>query len=394
MISEIPKYKEKINWFIFIELLAFTAIVWFTCTENAQRASNVFTISFLILLYEFVKYLFVNTKNMNAIDGYLFVIIGISSFNVLLSFINTDKSLNFDALKNYFIFLSTIIFFRLAEVIRINKKMCNIVFIFNIVISLVYLYTKIKLPDSMDLNFSNPNLTGMFVFVTFVYMILAFIFYKKIIIKIICALLAIGDFVIMYETEARNVLLAFVLFLVIVLLTLFKGSVRYSKAFNFIINITPAVFVVAYLGFIDEIVKSGKLDFLVSDGKNLTSRVEIWRDLLEKINGMWLTGDYAKVSGNAHNSHMVLLCSFGVIVLILVTVYVYKIINNISSNITNKFQTYCLAAFFAVIFMGFGEGSLYSGGVGIYILCGIFLVLANSNFGEDFLLKRERVKNP
>lgn len=393
MMSRTSKIKQKINWFIFIELSAFAAIVWFTCTENGQGASNVFTISFLVLLYEFIKYLVVNTKNLNSIDGYLFLIIGLSFFNVLLSFIDTDKTIGFETLKNYFIFLSTIIFFRLAEGIRINKKMCNIVFIFNIAISLIYLYTKRNNPDSMDLNFSNPNLAGMFVFVTLVYMILAFIFYKKIIMKIICALLAIGDFIIMYETEARNVLLAFVLFAVIVLLTLFKGSVRYSKAFNFIINITPAIFVAVYLTFINKIVESGKLDFLVSEGKSLTSREEIWKGFLGKIDGMWLTGNYAKASGNAHNSHMVLLCSFGIIVLILVTVYVYKIISKISNNITNKFQTYCLAAFFAVIFMGFGEGALYSGGVGIYILCGIFLSLANSDFGEDFLLKRERAEN-
>ena len=381
MIQNTSKQKNSVNWFILIELFIFTLIVWFTCSDNAQITSLVFTASFLILLYRFILYFVGKIKYLDSLDSYLLLIIVSSFISVFLSFLKSDMPITFEGMKNYFIFLCTVIFFRLAEDIKISKKMCHIVFWFNIGISLIYLYFKRIMPFSIDLNFSNPNLAGIFVFVSLVLMLLAFIFYKNIFMKIICAILIGSNFIIMYETEARNVLLAFVLFAVVVFLTLFKGKLRYSKAFNLIINITPAVFVALYLGFIDKIIMSGKLDFLVSEGKGLNSRVEVWEERFDIIDGLWLTGDYVNASGNAHNSHMVLLCSFGIVVMVLVTMFVYKIINKISNRINNKFQTYCLAGFFAVIFMGFGEGALYSGGVGIYIPCGLFLVMANSDFG-------------
>ena len=106
---------------------------------------------------------------------------------------------------------------------------------------------------------------------------------------------------------------------------------------------------------------------------------------------MWFTGDYANLDGNAHNSHMVLLCSFGIVILILTIIFTYNITIEISKKAKNKFQTLCLAAFYASIFMGFGEGALYSGGLGLYILCGIFLVLANSDL--DYNDSKKGVEN-
>lgn len=389
------KTKEKVNWFITLSMICCALIIWFTCSNNPNMTSRVFTGSFIILLFYFLKYTFSKFESMNSKDSLLFAIILISLFNVLLSILLSKKTLNFEILKNYIIFLSTNIFFRLAMDIKINKKTSNIIFGFGLVISAIYIYCKRAYPqvynafgfNGLSLNFSNPNLAGMFLFLTLLYTFLGFFYYKNYIMKFICVVLSFTNSSMLLETEARNPILAFVLFLVIFILSVFKENINFTKGFNFLVNIAPSAFVLLYLTLIDSIVEKGWLDFWVSAGKNLNSRVYIWTNFLTKLNNMWLTGDYANLDGNAHNSHMVVLCSFGIVILILTIAFTYKITSELSKKANNKFQIQCLAAFYASIFMGFGEGALYSGGLGLYILCGTFLALANSDLESNYIEK-------
>lgn len=389
MISETPKIKEEINWFVLLEMLLCTAIIWFTCSKNTTMASHAFTASFIVLFIFFLKYIASRMQEMDSLDGYLIAIIFLSFINVLFSLLIAGKSVNFENLKNYFIFLSTVIFFRLAEQIKLNRKTCNYIFGLNMVISVIYVYCKRAYPqvylensfNGLNLNFSNPNLAGMFLFLTLLYMFLGFFYYKNVAMKAICLVLGLVDFSYMLKTEARNPLLAFALFLGIFILSFIKLNLRFSKMFNFLVNIAPIVFVFLYLTLINNIIQKGWFDFLVSEGKSLNSRVGIWQERLASVGNKWLIGNYAESGGNAHNSHMVLLCSFGVIVLILVIIFTYKLTCLLSERITNRFQLCCVTAVYAIIFMGFGEGVLYSGGQGIYIMCGIFIILSNSELG-------------
>ena len=116
---------------------------------------------------------------------------------------------------------------------------------------------------------------------------------------------------------------------------------------------------------------------MVSEGKSLNSREKVWKEFFARIGGRWLTGNYAKASGNSHNSQMVVLCSFGLVVLILVIAFTYKILQKVNSHSKTLYDSCCISAFFAVLFMGIGEGALFSGGQGIYILVGSFLFLVN-----------------
>ena len=378
---------DKINGFVFLETLLCTMIIFFICTGNTVMSSYAFMGSFLVLLLFLVGDI-ANCIWQNRYPNLLAVtIVAFSFFNVLISTAIANEKISFEYLNQYFIFISTILFFGLAEKIKIGRKTVNIIFLFHLIISGIYWYTYIFYPqeyseyslNSLTLNFTNPNLTGMFLFLTVLYMVLAVFYYKRFVTRLFFLIVAIFDFSLMYKTESRNVLLAFVLFLMLVVVARFRPDNKFPKFVNFVINIAPILFVPIYLFFINVVIEKGWLDFLVSRGKELDSRVSVWNNFLEKLNGMWLTGNYAKASGNSHNAHMVILCSFGIVVLILVIAFVYGIIKRISANSNTKFQSYCIAAFFAVIFVGFGEGALYSGGLGIYILCGTFLIMANSS---------------
>ena len=182
------------------------------------------------------------------------------------------------------------------------------------------------------------------------------------------------------ETGARNTILALVLFAVLCVLVALKREKSFSKPFMLIINIIPIAFVPIYLSCIDFVQKSGWVDFLVEEGKKLTSRFGVWEDRFEKIKGLWLMGNYAESSGNAHNSHLVLLSSYGIAVLILMIYFLYKLCAQVNDEAEDKKNLFALAAFFAVIFMGLGEGALFSGGQGIFIMACGFLLLARCDY--------------
>ncbi len=399
MISETQQQTEKINWFLTLEMLLCAAMVWFTCSKNGTMASHCFTVSFIVLLLVFINYMIKKFEEIDEIDGLLLIIIAISVFSVFLSLFNAERAVTFEGLKSYFMFLSTVIFFRLAEKIKIGRKTADLIFGFNIIISLIYIYCRRAYPQDyveggstmLTLNFSNPNFTALFVCISLLYMFLGIFYYKNIIMKGICLILSISNFSILLETGSRNPLVAFVLFLVIFILSYLKSNLRFTKWFSVIINASPTIFMVVYLNFISVIIEKGWLDFLVSRGKNLNSRVKIWEWFLEGLENKWLLGDYANLTGNAHNSHLVVLCSYGLIVLVLVIVFTHKISISLAEKTQNRFQFSCLMAFFAILFMGFGEGALYSGGLGIYILGGTFLTLANSDFERTDIIE-ENIK--
>lgn len=391
MSNKILKKNEKLNLFLTVEMMITTLIIWFVCSKNGEVASDVFLISFVVLLLGLIGYIRKKFFEMDALAGLLILIVLFSGFAIVLNLSSNQKEISLENLRQWIIFISTICFFSIAEDMTVGKKTANVILGFNIIISFIYIFAKVFYPQPysefssnfLTLNFDNPNLTGMFVFISILYMFLGFLYFENLILKGLCIILLISNITLLFETDSRNPLIALVLFLGLFLLCKFKSTLHFSKGFNLMVNISPSVFIFMYLTFIDAIIKSGWLDFLVSAGKSLSSRVKIWKYFLESLGNNWLLGDYANLSGNAHNSHLVLLCSFGLMVYILTIVFTYILVNRVSERIQNKFQFYSLAAFFAIIFMGFGEGALYSGGLGLYFLCGGFIILANSNLKED-----------
>lgn len=141
----------------------------------------------------------------------------------------------------------------------------------------------------------------------------------------------------------------------------------------------PLMFLLLYLQLIEWDAIKETFNFMVEEGKPLTSRVEIWRNILRDLKGYYLTGDYFELGGNAHNSHMVVLASFGTVALLLVIYYLYLILKEANSKCATKKQMICLLAFCCSLFMGMGEGALFSGGLCLYVMCCTPLLLARAS---------------
>ena len=139
--------------------------------------------------------------------------------------------------------------------------------------------------------------------------------------------------------------------------------------------IFPLIFVFIYLELINTDI-ANIFEFINSDGKSLTSRVRIWEESIYIIRKNLLFGNYFYGSGNRHNTHLMILTSFGIFTFTLVIIYLNRVINYIGTYIREKYQMISLYAFYAVILMGTFEAALFSGSQGMYVFSGAFLMVA------------------
>lgn len=378
------------NKFMITEYLLCAIIIIMTLLNKPSVVSFFFTVSFVILAAIFI-YKTNQKKEMDHLYKVVFRILLISLICVLINTFGERGLLTPDKLKNLFIFDSTIIFMFMMLNIKTDNKIAKAILVMNMFIAALYplaYYTGMEginkhASVGISLNFSNPNLAGMWILQSVLYMVIAFVSFKSKFVKLICLALLALDFDLMLKTSARNCLLAFALFGAGCIWVFVKARTKFSKKLIGAVNVLPITFLFLYLKYIEIIESSGRLDFLISEGKTLNSRVEIWERNLRKIEDCWLIGSYYTAAGNTHNAHLVILGSFGAVTLVLTIWFMYKLCCILNDNCKTKINLYCLLAFFAVIFMGIGEGALFSGAMGLYIMACGYIYLARCDLNSS-----------
>lgn len=371
---------SRLAWLIHVELALCALIIWYTFAGEEAMVSNLFAVSFLMLLILLVA-------NPPLFADELFVlaclIVLLSFVSVMISWgVNTNAKLSFEAIKPYMIFCCTILFSYILLEIRLPQKSIKSLLYLSVLIAFLFPLGRFWFGFSkMDgelfyMNFSNPNLTGMFLLQASMCSTIGIVLLKTPFWKIMCAVALLLNIQMMEWTKARNSLIALTAFFFIGLWSFLKTKTKLPKWLLALTAIFPLLFVPLYLGTIELIESRGMFSSLVSEGKSLHSRVRIWEALLGEVKGHVLTGDYFQLAGNAHNSHVVVLCSFGLIVLCLVIRFLFVVMNRVNGQCRTSKQLLCLAAFFGTIYMGLGEGALFSGSMGLYIVACIPLLLA------------------
>ena len=128
--------------------------------------------------------------------------------------------------------------------------------------------------------------------------------------------------------------------------------------------------------------------FLVEEGKSLDSRIEIWEPALNDLRGSPIIGAYSQITGGTgaaqmHNTHLDIACSYGIPVLLVVCVLLFRWLNQRNQAYKDKAGFAYMLGFASTIIMGMGEAALFSGSLGLYILVGFFLLMANRGAKED-----------
>jgi hypothetical protein len=293
--------------------------------------------------------------------------------NVLISWGMNSVALTFDSLKCYFIFCSTILYIYLTVELEIDEKLSRMIVILGVIISALFPISAMLMDYTkhpyLTMNFSNPNLTGMYLAEAIFYALIGFAYLKKPVAKIFCVGLLIANIVLLTWTEARNSFLAVALCFAIILWYLLLWKKRIPNYVLAVSAILPFCFMFLYLAIVDSDFFNNMFAFLVDAGKPLNSRAVIWNRVLTQLGNNVLTGNYFLLMGNAHNSHLVLLASYSAPVMLLTVIYLYHAMKRVKQRCDTGMQTLCLATFLGTLFIGLGEGALFSGGMGLYIIC-------------------------
>ena len=383
------KEKQKLNLFFIAEYLLCAVIVLCTFRQQESLVSAAFTGTFMLALLWFGKMVFVDGRNKHMTVVFLTVVL--STIFVVASGVLNDEDLNMAFLTNHLSFLSTVMFLFVIMNSEPDTRTGKIILIFNVFFAYSYFWAYRFIPRGdafpmVYLNFTNPNLTGMWILQSVLYALVALVVLKSVLLKLLAAISIPLNVWLILQTEARNCILTLLLFAVVCLWTALKQRPRFSKGLIMSVVLLPIAFVPVYLTYVKTIMSKGWFDFLIDEGKSLDSRVWVWQERLENIREVWLIGNYALAGGNAHNSHMVLLASYGAIGLALGIWLLYSVCVKVNEQLRSRKSLFALAAFFGVLFMGIGEGALFSGGQGLFVMACGFLYLARCDFGNDAAL--------
>lgn len=360
--------------------------------------SYMFLLTFPLTVFLWIRSV---RKTLTGTDLLVISVVALAALNVLINASVTGVMPGFSYIKKLIMFVVTLLFLQMAYRVRVDKNMIRFV---NIVVDFLTVYFILmyftqnvrmftlngRVSAYLTFCFSNPNLTGLFL--TCLYMLELYRLFspEKWYWKVIHIIMACFLAFFVWQTDSRNCLLVMTLFTGICAWLVFRGhrQMRIGKLWAAIISAFPMLFLVAYMAFVYTPWVQNTFDFLVGEGKNLDSRMRIWGPAMNQLAASPLIGAYSQISkgtgmSQMHNTHLDVACSYGIPVLILFCVLIWNYLNQKDRCYTEKASFIYILGFACAIMLGIGEAALVSGGLGLYIFIGTFLILANHTREES-----------
>lgn len=335
------------------------------------------------------------TERVEKSDIIAIFIIFVSFINVVLNGvfngILAGASFSFSYIKKYIMFCCTIMFFAATIKIEItNKTRCFFEYIYLCVGAfLVFMYC-IQNREMHILNgyysnyltfrFTNPNLTALFFACMIMFLVVVSFQEKRVFWKCILLATAVAEIIFLYQTRSRNCMLAIAVFLCLALLQfLKKKELKLKNWMLWLIAVAPLLFAIIYIEIIHNPLFTKLFSFAVSEGKGLDSRIFIWRNAFSAFAASPIFGAYFQISNGTgvfqlHNTHVDILTSYGFIVLMLVCVFLHGLMGSMQKKSRSREHSIALIGFACAVLLGVGEAAVFSGGLGIYLFAGVFLL--------------------
>lgn len=342
-------------------------------------------------------------KTIAAMDLLVLAIAILAIISVLLNALVTETHISFSYVKKLIMFVMSLLFFQTANKMCVGHDMVRfinwIVDILTVFLIAMYflLGTQVYILNGqvtvyLTFGFSNPNLTGMFMVCLYMLEMYRLFSREKLLLKLIHVVMAVFLAWFVLSSQSRNCLLVLVLYTAVCAWLIFRGrkNMRIGKFTAAVIAVFPALFVLGYMFLITQNWVQELLMFLVEEGKGLDSRMDIWQPALKQLSASPLIGAYSQISngtGDAqmHNTHLDIAASYGIPVLLLLCFFLGKLLHQNGRMYTNKREYVYILGFACTVLLGIGEAALFSGGLGIYIFIGTFLLLANKKDRESGL---------
>ncbi len=120
----------------------------------------------------------------------------------------------------------------------------------------------------------------------------------------------------------------------------------------------------------------------------MNSRSKVWKAAFQAFESSPVFGAYYQISGGTglsqmHNTHVDILTSYGLSVLVLVCVYLYLLMRDSQMKVKPSASSTPLLGFICALFLGVGEAALFSGGLSVYLFFGIFLAMTDKGKETD-----------
>ncbi len=361
--------------------------------------SILFYFSFVLVLI--LWFLTILRLKMNRADFFVFLIIVCTVFCVWLNAALNGAKLSFSYVKKMLMFISTVIFFQTSGRICIRVKQAkivkNIIMIVGGLFILCYYvmdksilyYFDGRVSDYLTFNFTNPNLLALFLACIAGVALIQTLQVKKKWQKIVCFFFLIHIIWLISETGSRNSHLAIIVLLILCAGIYFSKRERFcfSRTVSMIFAIFPMAFSLIYMSMFN-LNYLDYFDFMSGTGKAMDARVIIWNKAFTSFRDSPWIGAYAQMSrgtgwSQLHNTHVDVLSSYGLIVFIPFIIWLFMLLYNGGKKYQKKDFIYVLC-FVSVILLGLGEAAIFSGGIGIYLFAGVFLLLKD---GEEETLE-------
>lgn len=376
------------SFFLISQIIISITITFFTIINQTTLTSVMFTLSFINLAF-----LYITSYKNSSITMWGWRLLAWCVLSILLSYLTGDKNFILYDLVSFGTFAATILYLQIVNNVNVTKNLAHLVLILGTASAVIYPIgyyflnaNEYRIMGSLllTMHFSSPNLTGTYLAQACLFSVLCFIITRKKIVKIIVTVVFVLDFYFLYQTGARNSLIAVIVALIGIVFVKIRKIKKINHIITFLIAIAPLVFAIMYLLFINTIETSGYLSFIIEEGKPITSRLRIWNNALQTLKGFhWIIGDYSKLRGNLHNTHITILGSYGIVGISFLIKYLTDVMNTVGKTIKSPSQLICLICFFGTIIMGFGEAALFYGSMGMYAIACSYLILARYDWESE-----------
>lgn len=379
-----------------LTVLALLGIVVAQVLGAAGIAGLLFTMTFLL-----TAALWLVTVEESGCDFTVLWIMLLACTAVALNALLTGTAVSFSYVKKLIMFCTTILLFGAAERFVPRAGDAALMLRGNTVLACfltgMYLWQREQMhllggrvTGYLTFRFTNPNLAAVFLCAVCMLELIRAAASRGNCKKWGHILLAVvmGWFV--WETQARNARLLLAVFLPAYLLLCLRPGwqPRFRGRMAALAAVSPLLFALGYLLLVYTPAAQCLFSFLTGEGKDLDSRVGIWRFALEAFAASPLTGAYSQISegtgaSQMHNSLVDILASYGAPVCILVCMLLFRLLYCPRDRREGRCQFLCRAGFAALLLSGLGEAMLFSGGMGICLFAGILRMLANYDFERE-----------
>lgn len=381
----------QIDTFLIRILYLFAAgIVCSTVLGFESVSSALFGMTFFLVV---LLWLSGTIRKVTWTDAILILTIGLSLGNLIINASLEETAISFAYFKKYVMFIMTLVYFQAACKLRIDDRTEKFLLFINssIAVFFVIMYALnsptlymigSRISNYLTFGFTNPNLTALFLMCIYTGELIQVFQGKSVFRKLWHLALAAAVCWFVWETESRNCLMTIMAETILcIILYLTRNGFRLPKWFSLLISVWPILFVAVYMMVMENARLQELFSFMVSEGKGLDARMSVWAPALRAYSASPIWGAYSQISrgtgmSQLHNTHLDILASYGTVILILVCYLLYGMIRSKSTR-NLKEDTMVRICFCGTIIMGMGEAALFSGGLGIYLFAGMFLLLCN-----------------